>query len=164
MSVKKIIAYIGIGSNIGDRKANLEAAVDMLGNTGGIEAKDVSPFYNTAPVGYPDQPDFLNGVVKIETILSPCELLKICQGIEKKLKRVRTVRWGPRTIDLDILLYSDLIMQDEDLVIPHPHIHEREFVLKPLNDIAPQAVHPVYKMTVHELYERLKNSGFYNKQ
>lgn len=156
MSVNKIIAYIGIGSNVGDRQANLDGAVDMLRHTKGIEVKAVSPFYNTAPVGYTHQPDFLNGVVEIETTLSSHELLKACQGIEEKLKRVRTIRWGPRTIDMDILLYDDLIVQDEDLIIPHPRMHEREFVLKPLNDIAPQVVHPVYKMAVCKLYERLR--------
>ncbi|MBZ4644925.1 MAG: 2-amino-4-hydroxy-6-hydroxymethyldihydropteridine diphosphokinase [Petroclostridium sp.] len=153
----KIKAYLGIGSNIGDRQSNLDAAVGMLRHTRGIEIRNVSSFYNTAPVGYTAQPDFLNGVVEIETILTPHELLKICQTIEDKLKRVRTIRWGPRTIDIDILLYDELIIQDENLIIPHPHMHQREFVLQPLNDIAPEVIHPVFKMTVCKLYERLKS-------
>lgn len=154
--MNKVTAYIGIGSNMGDRRANLDKAVGMLRHAKNIEVKTVSPLYNTAPVGYTDQPDFLNGVVEIETILTPHGLLKACRRIEEKLKRVRTMRWGPRTIDMDILLYDGLVVQDEDLIIPHPRMHEREFVLKPLNDIAPQAVHPVYKMPVCKLYERLK--------
>ncbi|MDK2800431.1 MAG: 2-amino-4-hydroxy-6-hydroxymethyldihydropteridine diphosphokinase [Clostridiales bacterium] len=152
MVIHKAIVYLGIGSNMGDRQANLDAAVDMLRCMEGIEVKAVSPFYHTAPVGYTEQPDFLNGAVEVETILSPHELLKVCQRIEKKLKRVRTIRWGPRTIDVDILLYNHLVMQDENLVIPHPRMHEREFVLKPLNDIAPHVIHPVYKISIREIY------------
>jgi len=152
----EVMAYLGIGTNMGDKKANLDGAVDMLMHTCGIKVKAVSSYYNTAPVGYKDQPDFLNGALGVETILSPYELLKVCQKIEEELKRVRIIRWGPRTIDVDILLYGDLVMNDEDLIIPHPRMHEREFVLMPLKDIAPGAVHPVNKMTVSELYEGLR--------
>ena len=99
-----------------------------------------------------EQPDFLNAVVGLETVMSPHELLKVCNQIEQKLKRKRIIHWGPRTIDLDILLYGDLILKDEVLVIPHPRMHEREFVLKPLGEIAPDMIHPVLKLKISELY------------
>lgn len=147
-----VIAYLGLGSNLGNKMDNLNKGINLLRCTAGIAVKATSPFYHTSPVGYTDQPDFLNAAVEIDTTLNPIGLLDICQCIEKKLKRVDSVRWGPRTIDIDILLYGDCIMRNDRLVLPHPMMHEREFVLKPLNDIAPQAVHPVYNMTVAQLY------------
>jgi 2-amino-4-hydroxy-6-hydroxymethyldihydropteridine diphosphokinase len=150
------MAYLGIGSNIGDKQANLEGVVKLLRDTPGITVKTVSPFYITAPVGYADQPDFLNGAVALETTLSPDQLLKRCQELEQELKRVRTIRWGPRTIDVDILLYEDLVLDDPNLTVPHPRMLEREFVLKPLNDIAPEALHPIEKISVSKLYQRLR--------
>lgn len=155
MMCSATVAYLGIGSNIGDRRANLDRSIELLKSSDGIEVRKVSPFYNTAPVGYLEQPDFLNGVVEIETTLTPHELLKVCGSVEENLKRIRVTRWGPRTIDVDILLFGDSIVSADDLVIPHPRMHEREFVLKPLNDIAPDAVHTVLKMTVSELFRRL---------
>lgn len=152
-----VTAYIGLGSNIGEREKNLNTAIDMLNETPGIEVLQVSSYINTAPVGYTQQPDFLNAVAEIKTKLQPDELLKICMDIESKLKRKRIIRWGPRTIDLDILLYGEQIINDENLVIPHPRMHEREFVLRPLAEIAPKAFHPVIKKTVAEILTNLKN-------
>jgi len=124
----------------------------MLNLANDVEITAVSSYINTAPVGYTDQPDFLNAAVEVKTTLSAKELLEICKYIEKELKRERIIRWGPRIIDLDILLYGDLIQNEEALTIPHPRMHEREFVLKPLNEIAPQAFHPVLKQTISEIY------------
>ncbi len=153
MNGESMTAYIGAGSNIGDRKGNLDNAINMLRETSGIRVTAVSSYIDTAPVGYKEQPDFLNAALEIETYLAAYDLLRICSGIERELKRERTVRWGPRTIDLDILLFGDIIMEDDLLVIPHPRMHEREFVLISMCEIAPDAIHPVLKKTVGELYD-----------
>ncbi len=145
-------AYIGIGSNIGDREKNLNSAIEMLKQKDGVEVTAVSSYINTAPVGYTDQPDFLNAVVEVTTTLCPQKLLEGCASIEKELKRERIIHWGPRTIDLDILLYDDLVLNDSNLIIPHPRMHEREFVLKPLKEISPKAFHPVLKKTIEDIY------------
>lgn len=130
------IAYIGLGSNIGNRGENLKKAVEMLDRHRQIKVVKRSSIYETAPVGYTDQPDFLNAVVGIETILSPRELLKVTKAIEEELKRKRKIKWGPRTIDLDILLYDNLFMDEQHLKLPHPEITNRAFVLVPLFEIA----------------------------
>jgi len=152
MNGSQITAYIGIGSNIGEREKNLNHAIEMLNLTNEVDVTTVSSYINTAPVGYTEQSDFLNAVVEVKTTLSAHELLEACKHIEKELKRVRIIRWGPRTIDLDILLYGDLILTEENLTIPHPRMHQREFVLKPLNEIAPQAFHPVLEQEVSDIY------------
>lgn len=152
---KEVTAYIGIGSNIGDRAARLNSSVELLNEKEGIEVTSLSSFYNTAPIGYLEQPDFLNAVVEIKTVLPASELLHICGLIEKELKRERLIHWGPRTIDLDILLYGNQIINAEHLNIPHPRMHERAFVLEPLNEINPSAIHPVFQKTVQELYEAI---------
>ncbi|WP_110462520.1 2-amino-4-hydroxy-6-hydroxymethyldihydropteridine diphosphokinase [Ruminiclostridium sufflavum] len=152
MKHKRYTAYIGIGSNMGDRESNLRNAIALLNYEDKAMVTAVSSFINTAPVGYAEQPDFLNAVVEIATALSPQKLLWLCSEIENKLKRKRTIRWGPRTIDLDILLYNDLILNEDNLIIPHPRMSEREFVLKPLKEIAPGAFHPVLKKTIEEIY------------
>ncbi len=151
-----VTAYIGLGSNIGDREYQLNRAVELLKITEKTQVTLVSSYYNTAPVGYEQQPDFLNAVVEIRTSLSARELLRVCSGIEKELKRERIIHWGPRTIDLDILLYGCNIINDTDLVIPHPRMHERRFVLEPLNEIAPLVLHPVFNKTINDILE-----GFY---
>jgi 2-amino-4-hydroxy-6-hydroxymethyldihydropteridine diphosphokinase len=151
MTGKIANAYIALGSNIGNREDNLNKAIEMLRQNEEIEVTKISSYINTAPVGFTDQPDFLNAVVEIKTTLCPHKLLEICSGIEKNLKRERIIHWGPRTIDLDILLYEDLILNDEDLIIPHPRMHEREFVLTPLKEIAPKAFHPVLKKTIEDI-------------
>ena len=151
MNGKIATAYIALGSNIGDREKNLNSAIEMLKQKDGVEVTAVSSYINTAPVGYTDQPDFLNAVVEATTTLSPQELLLVCSDIEKDLKRERIIHWGPRTIDLDVLLYDDLVLNDPNLIIPHPRMHEREFVLKPLKEIAPKAFHPVLGKTIEDI-------------
>jgi len=130
-------AYLGLGSNLGNKRNNLKSALKMLEDHPQVEVRKVSSFYETEPVGYKEQDRFLNLVVKIDTSLNPFELLQFCQTIEKELKRKRIVRWGPRTIDVDILLYENFISQDPELTIPHPRMHERAFVLVPLEEIEP---------------------------
>ncbi len=145
------IAFLGLGSNIGDRAGNLDSALKLLSEADGIQVLKVSSYHETAPVGYIEQPDFINAVVKICTDLGPKRLLDTCMQIEKKLKRSRDIKWGPRTIDIDILLIGDLILCDKDLTIPHPFMHEREFVLKPLCEISSDVVHPILNKTIDEI-------------
>lgn len=128
-------AYLGIGGNIGDRKENIKKALKYLEKSENIKLIKASSLYETEPWGYEDQEWFLNIVVEIETDLKPFELLDFCQYIENKLKRVRKVRWGPRTIDVDILLYNDIKSEDEKLIIPHPRMMERAFVMVPLFEL-----------------------------
>ena len=139
------LAYISLGSNIGNRLEFLQEAVGLLKETKQIEVKRISSVYETDPVGYVDQAAFLNIVVELETLYSPHELLKKCNEIEDLLGRKRLVRWGPRTVDLDILLYNEENMKTEDLIIPHPRMTERGFVLVPLVEINSELVHPSTK-------------------
>ena len=132
------VAYLGLGSNLGNRKANLDQAVELLKAHPGIQINKVSSYYETEPVGYTDQPDFLNAAVEIETELSPRELLNTVLDIENKMGRKRTIRWGPRVIDIDILLYGTGQIEEEGLQIPHPRMMERRFVIEPLSEIAPE--------------------------
>ncbi len=138
------LAYIGIGSNLGNRKENIGKALSLMQECG-IKILKRSSVIETDPVGGPPQGKFFNAVIKIETELEPIELLKVLQNIEKKLGRIRTVINGPRTIDLDILLYDNLALKTPELTIPHPRMFEREFVLVPLKEIAPQML----KETIH---------------
>jgi 2-amino-4-hydroxy-6-hydroxymethyldihydropteridine diphosphokinase len=131
-------AIIALGSNIGEPKANLDLAIALLKEA--TDVKQVSSFYVTKPVGYEDQPDFLNAVCIIESELPAIELLKMLQGIEKAMGRERTVKWGPRSIDLDIIQYGSLLSNAEELTLPHPLAHERKFVLEPWHEIEPDAV------------------------
>ncbi|QGP92135.1 7,8-dihydro-6-hydroxymethylpterin-pyrophosphokinase [Neomoorella glycerini] len=135
-------AYLGLGSNLGDREGNLQRAVAILTATEGIEVERLSSWYETAPVGKTDQGWFLNGVAKIKTTMLPRELLLTVLAIEQRLGRVRRERWGPRNIDIDILLYDDLTVNEPDLAIPHPRLMERAFVLIPLAEIAPELILP----------------------
>jgi 2-amino-4-hydroxy-6-hydroxymethyldihydropteridine diphosphokinase len=132
--------YLGIGSNLGDRLAYLQLAVDQLARRPGIEVVAASRVYETAPVGGPPQDAYLNAVVAIDTDLGPNELLHVCQLIEERAERVRVERWGPRTLDVDVLLLDDWQVDDEDLTLPHPRMWERGFVLAPLRDVAPELV------------------------
>lgn len=135
-------AYIGLGSNLGDKEANIKKALELLRKTPGIQVKKVASLYKTAPLYMTRQDWFLNTVVEIETTLTSRQLLTQLKDIEKKLERKPTVRWGPRTIDLDILLYGCDRVKCDDLVIPHPRMTERAFVMVPLAEIAPNICIP----------------------
>ena len=141
--------YIGLGSNRGDRKTACLRAIELLGKAGRVVK--VSSFYCTEPVGYADQEEFINAVVQLETELSPLALLASCHVIEDQLGRSRAVRWGPRSIDLDILLYGDVALDSAELTIPHPLMTTRGFVLIPLSEIAPQAVHTISGRTAAQM-------------
>ncbi len=156
-------AYLSIGSNMGDKKKYLLDGIEYLKSDGRVRSVAVSPLIETEPYGKTDQDDFLNGAVKLETILSPHELLDLCHEAENAAGRVRKEHWGPRTLDMDILLYDALIMDDADLVIPHPDMANRRFVLAPLNEIAPNAFHPVLRKTASSLLaELVGDSGLEN--
>lgn len=137
-----IKAYLGLGSNVGDRVAQLDEAIRILNASYGVTVTKVSPIYETEPVGYVDQPQFLNLCLEVQTLLTAQELLQVCMETEQQLHRVRDIRWGPRTLDVDILLYGNQIIDETDLVVPHARMFERAFVLIPLNDIASDVVEP----------------------
>lgn len=143
-------AYIAIGSNIGDRQKAMKDALNLIEKEG-IKVTKVSSFYETPPYGYTDQPPFLNGAIEVQTTLSARELLKTLLSIEKDLGRVRQFKWGPRTIDLDIIFFNNEIYNEPDLIIPHPDMQNRSFVLTPLNDICPNYLHPQLNKTIHTL-------------
>jgi 2-amino-4-hydroxy-6-hydroxymethyldihydropteridine diphosphokinase len=151
------IVYIALGTNLGERLANLRAATDAMAPDVDVLAQ--SYIYETPPWGYEDQPAFLNMVVKAETGLEPESLLKYLKQIEIELGREKSVRWGPRLIDLDILFYDDLVLDTPPLVIPHPRLHERAFVLVPLADVAAEVVHPILGEFVWELLLKADMSG-----
>ncbi|MBI4470088.1 MAG: 2-amino-4-hydroxy-6-hydroxymethyldihydropteridine diphosphokinase [Acidobacteria bacterium] len=154
-------ATLGLGSNLGDRSSHLEAAVAELSGLG--EILRVSSIYATEPVDYLPQPEFLNQVVQLGTRCSPFHLLRACQQIEINLGRVRRIAKGPRTIDLDLLLFDgeiiDEIRQGRELIVPHPRLHERRFVLEPLAELMPGYIHPVLGRSVDELLATLRDPG-----
>lgn len=132
-------AYVGLGANLGERETTIRAAVAVLRATRGVDVVAVSTLRETEPVGYVDQPRFLNGAVALETSLTPRQLLGLLLAIERELGRDRTgVRWGPRTIDLDLLLYGDEVIDEPWLQVPHPLLHERRFALEPLAELDPE--------------------------
>ena len=151
------LAYIGFGSNIGDRLAHIQNAIHTLSKTEGITLQKISSIYTTDPVGYEAQAQFLNGIVAIQTSLSPLSLLHTLKDIETAIGRKHRIRWGPREIDLDILIYEDLCVQTEKLIIPHPEMHLRGFVLVPLAEIAPDLVHPVFQESIQTLLNRFED-------
>lgn len=154
------IAYIGLGSNIAAHR-NLPAAVSLLAQTPGMVLKQVSPVYRTPPWGYAHQESFLNAVAAVEATLSPLDLLDALQAVERRLDRKRSIPNGPRTVDLDLLLYGGAIIGTERLIVPHPRMHERGFVLVPLCDLAPRLRHPLLKRTMTDLMESADLDGIH---
>lgn len=146
---------LSVGSNIGEREDYLDQAAEQLAKHPKIRIREVSEWHETEPYGYTDQPRFLNGCITLQTTCSPAGLLRITQAIEQRAGRKREIRWGPRTLDIDILFYDDLVMGSEELVIPHPEIELRSFVLEPLCEIAPWYRHPVSGKTVRQLLDEL---------
>lgn len=157
-----VTAYIGVGSNLGDRRENMRRAIRLLAETGEIKVERVAPLYRTAPLGVEDQPEFFNSVVEVETTLSPQELLARLLKVEASLGRVREKRWGPRVIDLDLLLYDDLQLVTPELILPHPRLTERAFVVVPLSELAPEMLLPG-GVKAGELAGRLKNHQWVEK-
>lgn len=149
--------YLGLGSNLGNRELNLEKALDFLSER--MKIVRVSSIYDTEPVGNPNQPRFLNLVCEVQTGLSPLGLLIVIKAIENKLGRMPGESNTPRTIDIDILLYGNKVMDTPQLTIPHPRLHERAFVLVPLSEIAPDTLHLVMKKTVKELWETVEGKN-----
>ena len=152
------IAYIGIGSNLGNREENSQKAIALLIEKN-IKITKRSSLYEIEAWGVKEQPRFINMAVEIETNLEPAELLKVIKEIENSMGRREGIRWGPRVIDLDVLLYDDLILKTGELEIPHPAIKDREFVLKPLSEIAPDKIHPILKKSIKTLLIELFESS-----
>lgn len=147
--------YIAAGSNLGDKEETLKEAIDKIDKRKDCVVTKVSNFYTTDPVGYEDQDQFVNCVFEINTLQTPSELMDTLLEVEKDFKRERIIRWGPRTLDLDIIFYNDIISYDEHILIPHPRAHERQFVMKPMCDINPYYVHPIYIKRVMDISSEL---------
>lgn len=144
-------AYIALGSNMGDKKGYLDEAVNTINKSPFCRVYKISDYIETKPYGYTEQDDFLNGAIEIKTMLSPYELLEFLHTIEHNAGRTREIHWGPRTLDLDILFYDDLVTYEPLLVLPHPEIEKRDFVLTPLKQIAPYKVHPISRKRIIDI-------------
>ena len=153
MMIEPVTAYLGLGSNLGNRQDNLDRALELLSQRFRVEK--VSSVYDSEPVGNTEQPHFLNLVCQVHTKLNPTELLTLVKGIESKLGRISSKPNTPRPIDIDILFYGDQVIETSELVIPHPRLAERAFVLIPLDEIAPDLVHPVSGKTIKELLQEV---------
>lgn len=151
--------YIGIGSNLGDRYQNCLKAVDRLRRIPGVKISGISGWYLTKPVGFDRQEWFINGALSLEVVIPAWDLLKGLMRVEQGMGRVRMEPWGPRIIDLDILLYGNQIIEEEDLKVPHPLMHVRRFVLVPMVDLAPGVPHPSMGLTMSQLLEQLQDDG-----
>ena len=148
-------AFVAFGSNLGDKEKFIDEAIEALSNLPQINIVAISDKIVTEPYGNVEQDVFLNGVMKIETLLPADELLQILQKVEEHAGRERKIHWGPRTLDLDIIFYDDDIISEDDLIVPHPDMKNRDFVLKPLMQIAPYKLHPVYRKTISDMYAEL---------
>jgi 2-amino-4-hydroxy-6-hydroxymethyldihydropteridine diphosphokinase len=149
-------AYLALGANLGDRLANLTAARQALSAAPDVRVAAASPLFETAPVGGPPgQPPYLNAVLRVETTLPPRELLALGLAVEARCGRRRTERWGPRPLDVDLLLYGEAVIEEPGLVVPHPELHRRRFVLTPLADLAPELVHPRLGKSIRQLLAEL---------
>lgn len=157
-------AYLALGSNLGDKQAYLKGAVEKLAKTFGIRVKQVSEFIETEPYGGVEQDTFLNGCMEVETILSPRELLKEMNRIEAEAGRERKIHWGPRTLDLDMIFYDNLVTEDPKLLLPHPDMQNRDFVLKPLLELCPYKRHPVTGKTILEMRRDIAKEDSYKEQ
>ena len=149
--------FLSIGSNLGDREGYLDMAIEELGRDASVEIQKISTIIETEPYGPVEQPNFLNGVIELETYLDPEEFLSVVLDIENEAGRERIIRWGPRTLDIDIVMFDDMIISTDSLVVPHPEMANREFVLKPMAEIAPHVIHPVFNKSVKTLYEELQS-------
>ncbi len=154
-----VTAFIGIGSNRGDSADACRQAFRQLAQTPHVRLLRCSSLYRTEPVGPQDQPWFINAVAEIRTTLPPRRLFAVLKKIERRMGRTESVKWGPRLIDLDLLLYGQEVVADTDLRIPHPEMHRRRFVLEPLGEIASYAIHPAFGVSVRRLLERLVDAG-----
>jgi 2-amino-4-hydroxy-6-hydroxymethyldihydropteridine diphosphokinase len=153
------ILYLALGTNLGDRLSNIKNAIAALPPV--VQVTKQSSVYETPPWGYADQPEFLNMALRAETELEPSDLLSFLKNLEEELGRVESFRYGPRQIDLDILFYDDLVLETSELIIPHPKLHERAFVLVPLAEIAPALIHPLKRKSVSDLLRDVKIDGIH---
>lgn len=154
-------AYLGVGSNLGDKERNINDAISVFAEHPLCKVEKVSNLFVTKPYGVKEQDDFVNGAFCVKTLLTPEELLDVIGEIEQKLKRVRKQHWGPRTIDVDILLYDDSVLHTEQLTIPHLEMQKRDFVLVPLCELNPYVVHPIFRKTATQLLQELKETAGY---
>ncbi len=154
-----VICFLGIGSNVGNPASNCAAAVKCISDVDGVRVLRCSSLYKTQPVGLEEQDWFVNGVIEIRPMLRLRALMDAMQRVEDEMGRLRGEKWGPRIIDIDILLYGQAVMEEEGLVVPHSELHKRRFVLVPLNEIAPCAIHPAFGISVKGLLDRLQDKN-----